>query len=518
MSYLKQTTTLTRRSLLGTAAGAVAMSVLPGAGLKAQTPKRGGVLRYGCGHGATTDTLDLGLFDNDFTIALDYMLHNHIAELTADGDLVGEVAESWEAFSDAKEWVFRIRQGIEFHNGATVTAEDVVASVNYHRGEDSSSAAGALVKQITDIRAEGNNVIVQLTAGNADFPYILSDYHIPIIPSKDGKVVDAADGVGCGPYKLASFEPGVSAKVTRHENYWKSNAAFFDEIHMQALIDPTARTNSLLTGEIDLMNRAELKTVALLERNPNVVVSSISGGQHYTFPMLTNIAPFDNPHVRMALKLLAPRQDMVDKILSGHGSVGSDNPIGAAVPFAADLPQRPYDPDEAKFHLKQAGLETLGVSLHAADAAFSGAVDAATLYREAALPAGIDITVVREPNDGYWSDVWTQKPWCACYWGGRPTVDAMLSLAYVPGAAWNDTNWVNERFVELVTAGRAELDPGKRAEIYYEAQQLVSDDGGTVVPMFANYVYAASKKLAHGKLAANWDMDGQKFSERWWFA
>ena len=174
--------------------------------------------------------------------------------------------------------------------------------------------------------------------------------------------------------------------------------------------------------------------------------------------------------------------------------------------------------DKAKFHLKQADLTELKVTLSAADAAFSGAVDAATLYREAALPAGVDIDVVREPNDGYWSDVWTKKPWCACYWGGRPTVDAMFSLAYLPGAAWNDTNWENQTFVDLVIAGRAELDSAKRAEIYQEAQQIVSEDGGTVVPMFANYVFAASDRLAHGDIAANWDMDGQKFAERWWFA
>ena len=124
---------ITRRTLLGTAAGVLAATGLPMGAAFAQTKKRGGVLRYGCGHGATTDTLDPGKFDNDFLIGLDYMLHNHIAELTADGELTGEVAESWEASADAKEWVFRIRQGIEFHNGATVTGEDVVASVNYHR-------------------------------------------------------------------------------------------------------------------------------------------------------------------------------------------------------------------------------------------------------------------------------------------------------------------------------------------------------------------------------------------------
>jgi len=158
------------------------------------------------------------------------------------------------------------------------------------------------------------------------------------------------------------------------------------------------------------------------------------------------------------------------------------------------------------------------VPLSGAEAAFAGAVDAVALYSERARDAGIEIKIVREPNDGYWANVWTKKPWCACYWGGRPTANEILSLGYLPGAPWNDTNWKDDRFIELVMAGRAELNRVKRAAIYRDAQQLLSDDGGTVVPMYANYVFAASTSLAHGKIAASMDMDGQKFSERWWFA
>src|SRR5882757_4444654 len=208
---------------------------------------------------------------------------------------------------------------------------------------------------------------------------------------------------------------------------------------------------------------------------------------------------------------------MVKTILQGHGTVGNDHPIGSGMPFfAAGLPQRTQDLDKAKWHLKQAGLTNLNVKLSAADAAFSGAVDAAELYSQAAAKGGIKIDVERVPNDGYWANVWTKKPWCACYWAGRPTVDAMLSLAYLPDGAWNDTNWKNPRFVELVTAGRAELDAKKRAQIYFDAQEILSNDGGTVVPMFADYVFATSNKIKHDKIASNWDMDGQKFSERWW--
>ena len=175
-----------------------------------------------------------------------------------------------------------------------------------------------------------------------------------------------------------------------------------------------------------------------------------------------------------------------------------------------------YDPDKAKFYADKAG-GNIKVQLSAADAAFPGAVDTGVLYRESAAKAGIDIEGIREPNDGYWSNVWMKKAWSACYWGGRPTEDWMFSTAYMGGADWNDTFWKHDRFDSLLVQARAETDQSKRRSMYFEMQQIVSDEGGVVVPMFANYVIAMSDKVKHGTLAGNWDMDGQRFMERWWF-
>ena len=139
-----------------------------------------------------------------------------------------------------------------------------------------------------------------------------------------------------------------------------------------------------------------------------------------------------------------------------------------------------------------------------------------------AAKAGIKIEVVREPNDGYWSNVWNKKGWCACYWGGRPTPDWMFSAAYTADTEWNDTAWKTTdsalKFNKLVIEARAELDEKRRTELYAECQRLIHDDGGCLLPMFNNMVWARGKNVMHGQLAANWDTDGAKLSERWWFA
>ncbi|MCK4868703.1 MAG: peptide ABC transporter substrate-binding protein, partial [Alphaproteobacteria bacterium] len=116
-----------------------------------------------------------------------------------------------------------------------------------------------------------------------------------------------------------------------------------------------------------------------------------------------------------------------------------------------------------------------------------------------------------------WSNVWLKKPWCASYWGGRPTPDWMYTTAYAAGAPWNESFWSHEKFNKLLLAGRAELDNAKRAEIYGEMQTICSDEGSSVIPMFANYMTAMSDKVQHGDVASNFGLDGLKVVERWWF-
>ena len=187
----------------------------------------------------------------------------------------------------------------------------------------------------------------------------------------------------------------------------------------------------------------------------------------------------------MAIKHGIDREELLTKVLSGYGALANDNPIAPSIPFWADLEQRTYDPDKARHHLKRSGYDNVALDLSAADAAYGGAVDAAVLMQEQLARAGVKVNVVREPNDGYWSNVWMKKPWCAAYWGGRPTCDWMFSQAYATGANWNDTAWSNERFDELLLEGRTELDPALRGEIYHEMQEIVRDDGGAVIWAFA---------------------------------
>ncbi|WP_246717110.1 ABC transporter substrate-binding protein [Oricola nitratireducens] len=513
----------TRRSFLqasaatGIAAAGFSTGLFPRAAYAA--PKKGGTLRVAKGHGQTTDTLNPGTFENGFTTALSYGMHGFLTGFAPDGSVAPSLAESWEATPDAKTWRFTLRKGVTFHSGKPLTTEDVIVSINFHRGKDSTSAAAPLVTAIQDVSADGDDTVVfVLDAGNADFPATFTDYHLGILPAKDGKP-DWQAKDGCGPYKLVEFQPGVVARFERFKDDWTDERGHFDVIEMLSIVDLNARTTALVSGDVDAIDRLDLKTVGLLARKPGVDINSVAGNQHYTFAMSCNKDPFTDVNVRLALKYAVNREELVEKILFGYGTVGNDHPIGRGQRyFNSELEQRKYDPDKSKFYLKKAGLDSLKVGLSASDAAFGGAVDAAVLFQNSAKDAGIDLQVNRKPNDGYWSDVWMKDPFTAVYWSGRAVEDAMFSTAYKSGAAWNDTFWSNARFDELLIKARAELDEDKRRAMYYEMQEILNMDGGAIIPMFANYVFATNDKVAHGDFATNWDMDGERWMERWWFA
>ena len=483
----------------------------------AATPQRGGRLRIGIDGGSTTDTLDPAPSASTMSsVICQGQLYNSLVEIDAKGNAIPELAESWEASHNAAIWTFKLRKGVEFHNGKSMDAEDVIFSLNYHRGEESKSGAKGIVKPIKEIVADGKYTVkFILNEGNADFPFLMSDYHLCIVPVG---TTDFSKGIGIGGYVLSTFEPGVRALTKRNPNYWKKGRAHFDEVETLNIDDINARVTALKTNQIDYMARVDTKIAHLLKKTPNIQLINVTGTYHNSIPMLTDVSPYDNNDVRLALKYAIDREALVKTVLRGFGTIGNDHPIGPNQKyFASDLPQRKYDPDKARYHMKKAGLMEHTFNLHAADGVFVGAMDTAVLYQEHAAKAGIKINVVREPNDGYWKSVWRKKPWCMCYWGGRPTADWMFSSVYAEGVAWNDTHWKHDRFNKILKEARSELNESKRREMYAEMQRLVKDEGGVVIPMLPNILEAATTKLKHGDIATNWTLDGFRVAERWWF-
>jgi len=484
----------------------------------AQTPKRGGTFRVGMHDGNTTDSLDPGTYQSVNQIQHGHIHRSYLTEITSENGLGPDMADAWSASDDATVWTFELNKEATFHDGRKFTAKDAIASLNYHRG-DTKSAAKALLTSVKDITADGDHVIkIELEQGFADLPWIMTDYHLVMLPAKDDGSVEWESGIGAGPYKLVDYDAGVRSSLERHDG-WHREGAYFDKIDVTILNDPNARQSALVTGDVDAVTSVDLKTLRLLKRDRNIEVDDVPSGAAITLPMFCDHAPFDDVNVRLALKYAINREEIIQKTLFGTGTVGNDYHVSPGMPYFPDLPQRSYDLDKAKFHLKKAGHDSIDIELSAADSVLPGAVDMCVLFGEQAKAAGINIKAVREPYDGYYSNVWLKKPFVFVKWGARPTPDNIFTLAYKDDAAWNESHWKNPRFNELLLLAKKELNQERRTEMYREMCMLAKDDGGTIIPMFTNFVYARRKGVAHGpSLSSSWELDGGRGYHRWWFA
>ncbi|WP_259671452.1 ABC transporter substrate-binding protein [Rhizobium sp. NZLR11] len=445
---------------------------------------------------------------------------NTLVNVEPNGDLTPALAVKWEPSADIKQWTFEIREGVTFHSGKKLEADDIIASLNLHRGKDTTSPAKSLLEPVKDISSDGpNKIVITLDGPNVDFPAVLTDLRLVIVPAKDGKA-DRQTMDGTGAYVIESFEPGQKIRFKRNPSYWNSeNSGFFDTAEVIVITDAAARMNALRSGQVDVINLADLTTLNMLKRVPGIKIEDVPSGRFYIFGMMSDADPYKDKNVRQALKFAINRKEMVDKILLGHGTLGNDQPIDTTHKyFDKSLVQREYDPDKARFLLKQAGLSELKVSLSVAEAAFPGAVAAGSLYAASAAGAGITMDVTREPDDGYFENVWMKKPFTADYWTKQASADAQFTQGYFPDSPFNETHFNNKRFNDLLVEARATLDEGKRSEVYSEMQQLIHEESGAVIPMFANYVWATRANVAHQEtLSTKGDLDGFRCIERWWF-
>lgn len=511
---------INRRGFL---AGTAALGLAAGLGTSlvageahAQEPKRGGHLKLGLKGGAATDVLDPATYSASVLFVIGRLWGDTLVETDPKtGAPLPSIATSWEPSADASVWTFKIRNDITFHDGKKMTIADVVATFKRHSDEGSKSGALGLMQSIKTIEDKAGDLVLTLTEGNADLPLLLTDYHLVIQPN--GGLDNPAAAIGTGPYKLTGYEAGVRATFEKNADDWRSDRGFVDSVEIIVMNDATARIAALSSGQVHFINNIDPKTVPLLKRAPKVEILRSAGKGFYSFLMHCDTAPFDNNDLRLAMKYALDRQAILDRVLGGYGTLGNDFPVNGNYALApSDIEQRTYDPDKAAFHFKKSGHDR-PILLRTSDAAFSGAVDAAVIYQESAKKAGIEIEIRREPEDGYWTNVWNVQPFCASYWGGRPTQDSRYSTSYLSTAEWNDTRFKREDFDKLLLQARSELDETKRKDLYRTMALIVRDEGGLILPVFNDYVMAASTSLKGVTDDIGNDMSNGYIGSRAWF-
>ncbi len=455
----------------------------------AATPKKGGSIRMSSNLHGPDDQLDPTLFTSTIDYTRGRATYNSLCQHANDLTPQPELAESFEPNSDATEWTFKIRKGVNFHDGSPLTADDVVWTMNRHLGEKSTSVIKAVLTSIKEWKKVGSHEVKAImNTPNADLPVLLGLFQTKIV--KNGST---GEGIGTGPFKLESFEPGVKSTHIRNEDYWRDGANL-EAIEITAITDPIARVNALISGDMQLATQIDPKAIRQVDAADGVSISSIPAALYMGICCLKNAEPGSNDDFVKGLQYIQDRERIVKRILKGHGTVGNDQPVMSAhgQDFCHELAQREFDPDKAKFHFEKSGISSAEVFVAPVVA---GIEEACLLAQANCAKIGFDLKIKKVPTDGYWGAIWMNEPLNVVTWNMRPTANSQLGIQFAPGAAWNDTHWNNDRMGELLRTSLAELDPGKRHEMYCEMQTLVHEQSGIVIPAHVNIIDGVNDKV-----------------------
>ena len=511
--------TLPRRDVLrGLAASGVLAAVggsvgAPGAYAAAEIPRRGGRIRVASVSSSTADTLDpaKGALSTDY--ARLNMLYSGLTQfdsaLSAQPALAEEIHDSGRIL-----WTIKLRNGVQFHDGKPLTPADVVYSLLRHKDPATASKMKAIADQFQEVKATGpNEVQILLTGPNADLPAILADAHFLIV--RDG-TRDFRTAVGTGPYKCKEFNPGVRTVGTRNPNYWKSGKPYLDEIELVGISDESARVNALLSGDVQIINAVDPRSIRRVVASANHAVLETKSGLYTDLIMRQDMTPTGHPDFGLAMKYLLNRELTRKALFRGYATVANDQPIPPGNRYyLADLPQRPYDPERAKFLLKKAGLSGVRLVVYASPAA-EGSVDMGSLLQLSAAEIGLNMVVNRVPPDGYWSNHWMKHPLGFGNVNPRPTADLLFSTSFKSDAPWNESGWKSAQFDQLLLAARGEADETRRKQMYGDMQVLVHEKGGLGIPVFISLLDGYDKRVrGYGSIPIGGLM-GYSFADKVW--
>ena len=458
------------------AAAKPAPTTAPAAG----TPKRGGKVTWAVT--SLPNALPSGAIAQPQSHVLMYG-----SLLEWDRQLKGQpaLAESNQA-TDDKTYVFKLRQGVKFHDGSEVTSEDVKYSLDLHKTPPPPGQAFAFYPKIASIEAvDKYTVRINLTEPDpALIGYVTWTRYSNIMPKgMYDKVNILTQGIGTGPYKLTEFVPDDHAVLMRHADYWNKDAGYLDEIDLKVLADDQARVAGLRSGAVDVAADVSPDVVSTLKNDPSLQVLTGLQARYLEIQFTTkgDKKPWHDARVRQAINFAINRQDVADKVYGGEAEVSSVMPTGYAdwpLPLA-ELKDKwvKFDLNKAKQLMVDAGLADGFAITCQSFATPRDYTQAAEVVREHLKPLKIDMTVQPTEAGTFATN------------NGMGNFDMQLTgrgFRHDPSGHFNEFNptsavfprwfgegWKNDELTALITAGLQTADVAKRHDIYLQIQRIL---------------------------------------------
>lgn len=439
-----------------------------------------------------------GVWDGQ-TLSMNSSLYEYLIEINhKTGELQPLLATEWST-PDGKKWIFKLREGVTFHDGTTFDADDVRFTIE--RTQDPK--LGHLKKNdfavVESIETPDKyTIILNLKETRPTFIYMLTDYNMAILSSEyDYEKFGESKPMGTGPFMSQQYIPKESISMVKNPNYWDPALPLVDKVLIYFVADIEASISMLEADKVDVVTYVTPIISKRLEKVEDLTV--ITPFQEQRLIALNyDEKPWDDKRARLAFKYAMDPNVLARSVTQkdlGEGTEYSETPIMNMLAQYKELPLRKRDIAKAKALLAEAGYPD-GVSTelyYATDHPFSK--ELAQTIKELAAPAGIDIDLKGYTRDVYLSQYWLNVPVMVTGWAGRIDPYMLLAYAFRGGAPWNELHIDDPKINDLIDKISKEVDATKRQSYYDEIQEIFYEEGG-LINLQVPYMVAINTRIS----------------------
>jgi peptide/nickel transport system substrate-binding protein len=504
-----------RATIFGLSASAIGV-VLAACGTTTPSggPKVGGRLRIGI-IPPPAHTIEPHTFEDQGALETGSIAGEFLIRAAANLNLVPELATAWTPNADATSWVVKLRTGVKFQSGQTMSADDVIATfkrlVDPNSGSQALSAFKGVLSPSGIVKTDTNTVTFNLDSANASFPYLLSSttYQAIILPANYQLGTFTTTPQCTGGFKLTSYTPGVGAKYDRYTGWWGGQTPL-DGVDVTYYTDAAAADAALLGGTIDLLGQIQLGSDRALFNNPVVQIFSAHGATHRQVCMRVDLDnPLKHPEVRQAIALTLDRPAIINTLFNNFADIGNDTPWAPVYPStvgAPDVPQRVQDITKAKQLMSTAGFAN-GFAITLTTEQTGEIPQLAQIIQNAVKAISIDMKIdimtatayfdgKYGPGGGDWGNTpWLNTPLNITDWGHRSVPNVYLSSALEYAGVWNAAHYNNPAFDAVAKKYVGAISLTDQKTYAKQGEQILLQDTPVIFPYFYNYLAAGAKNV-----------------------
>ncbi len=476
------------------------------------SPKRGGTLLVGS-IGSDADTLDTHFSSTDLDQQRCQNVYDSLSFINSGLPYQAQyaLAESIELNAAATVATVRLRSGVEFHHGKTLSADDLIYTMQRILNPSKPGRAATSLAAVDPgslKKLDSLTVRFPLTTPDSMFALRWGSAQTNIVPTD----YDPAKPVGTGPFMVQSFTPGARSVFVRNPNYWLPAEPYLDQVEIIDFSDNTSRVAALLSGQVDAIDGIDPSDLRQVPSGGYVTMITKSGF-YQPITMRVDLAPFNDARVRQAFRLMVDRPQMVAQAYSGYGQVANDMPFPAD-PAYPSLPQRAQDIPQAKSLLKAAGQEGMSVTFTTTPEN-GGLVATAQVFAQQAAAAGVKIKVT-DLNPTAYDAGFKAWPFTNGYWAA-----SILGLGYsgrfLKSGGANDSHWNDPAGTAMYADLLKTTDPVKQRTFGAELFKRFYDEGPDIIHSFKHNIDLYSSKFTGFQPfnSTGWSLGSWRYRNIW---